>query len=56
MNMKKSSLHYGNIWSFLKSVLLNTFQRLTRMGLNMTTNEKVINIKVVENFKLYDLE
>jgi hypothetical protein len=48
--------HYGKIWSFLKSVLRNTFQRLTRNRLKMMSNKTVINMKVVGNFKPYDLE
>jgi hypothetical protein len=48
--------HYGNIWSFLKYVVLNTFQRLTRKGLKMTSDKNIINMKVVDTFKPYSLE
>jgi hypothetical protein len=36
--------------------MLNNFQGLTRKGLKMMSKEKVITIKVVGNFKPYDLE
>jgi hypothetical protein len=32
------------------------FSKLTRKGLKVTSNKKVININVVGNFKAYDLE
>jgi hypothetical protein len=50
----------SSLWHYLefpeKSVLQNTFLRLIRIGLKMTSNEKLINMKVVGNFKPYDLE
>jgi hypothetical protein len=36
--------------------MLNTFQRLIRTSLNIMLKEKVIIMKVVGNFKPYDLE
>jgi hypothetical protein len=43
-------------WEFPEICQLNTFQKLTRKGFNMTSNQNVISIKVVGNFKTYDLE
>jgi hypothetical protein len=36
--------------------MLNTFQRLTWKGLKIMSNIKVINMKIVTDFKPYNVE
>jgi hypothetical protein len=55
MNMEENRSIW-QYWELPKIHLLNTFQRSTRKGLKKMSNEKVINMKVVKNFNLYDLE
>jgi hypothetical protein len=53
MNMEENP----SLWQYLefpKICPLNTYQKLTCKGLRMKSNEKVINMKFVGNFKPYD--
>jgi hypothetical protein len=55
MNMEENSLLWQDL-EFPEICPAEHFSKIDRMGLKMTSNKKVINMKIMENFKPYDLE